>query len=60
MDNKKFKKKNVFHILSERFEADVVEVYNFENSVEQYSSIGGTAKSSVLTQINNFKMKHFF
>lgn len=44
--------------ISPSFEEDVFEVYNFENSVEQYVSIGGTAKSAVLAQINRFKSKH--
>lgn len=44
--------------ISPVFESDVQDVYNFENSVEQYKSIGGTAKSSVMTQINHFKSKH--
>lgn len=48
----------LFSQSSESFEADVVEVYNFENSVEQYSSIGGTAKSSVQSQIKTFVLKY--
>lgn len=44
--------------ISEHFDSDVFDVYNFENSVEQYTSIGGTAKSSVQVQINTFKLKH--
>ncbi len=43
---------------SPNFESDVHEVYNFENSVEQYVSMGGTAKSSVQAQIDHFKRKH--
>ena len=35
-----------------------MEVYNFENSVEQYTSVGGTAKSSVQAQIDHFKGKY--
>ena len=43
--------------ISEHFDSDVKEVYDFEKSVEQYSSIGGTAQSSVLEQIKYFKIK---
>ena len=34
-----------------RFEADVMEVWDYEVSVERKCSIGGTAKSSVAKQI---------
>jgi argininosuccinate lyase len=34
-----------------RFEEDVSKVWDYEVSVERKSSIGGTAKSSVLRQI---------
>lgn len=44
--------------ISINFDSDVMEIYNFENSVEQYASKGGTAKLSVLEQINNFKQKY--
>nr|CAB3223641.1 argininosuccinate lyase-like [Phallusia mammillata] len=37
--------------ISEHFDEDVVGVWNFENSVEQYQAPGGTSKSSVLDQI---------
>lgn len=37
---------------SEDFKEDIFKVWNFESSVEQYSAIGGTAKSCVLEQIN--------
>ncbi|RMZ94024.1 argininosuccinate lyase, partial [Brachionus plicatilis] len=43
--------------ISPFFEKDVVEIYDFEKSVEQYTSIGGTAKNAVLEQINTFKTK---
>lgn len=36
-----------------RFEADVTKVWDYEVSVERKSSIGGTAKSSVLKQIED-------
>ncbi|XP_063002891.1 argininosuccinate lyase [Elgaria multicarinata webbii] len=35
--------------------SDVSQVFNHQNSVEQYSSPGGTAKSSVSTQIEQLK-----
>lgn len=38
-----------------RFEADVMEVWDYEMSVERKNSIGGTAKSSVVKQIENLK-----
>jgi hypothetical protein len=43
---------------SEKFENDVFDIYDFEKSVEQYSSIGGTSKKSVLDQVNHFKSKY--
>ena len=36
-----------------RFEADVMQVWDYEVSVERKNSIGGTAKSSVLKQIED-------
>lgn len=36
-----------------RFEADVMEVWDYEVSVERKNSIGGTAKSSVIKQIKD-------
>ena len=36
-----------------RFEADVLEVWDYEVSVERKNSIGGTAKSSVLKQVDD-------
>lgn len=38
--------------IDSRFEADVMNVWNYEVSVERKSSIGGTAKSSVIRQID--------
>jgi argininosuccinate lyase len=38
-----------------RFEADVMEVWNYEVSVERKSSIGGTAKASVMEQIEKIE-----
>ncbi|XP_017774312.1 PREDICTED: argininosuccinate lyase [Nicrophorus vespilloides] len=37
--------------ISKHFDADVAKVWNYVNSVEQYEAIGGTAKNSVLQQI---------
>ncbi len=39
--------------IDSRFEADVTKVWDYEVSVERKSSIGGTAKSSVLKQIED-------
>ncbi|XP_041456886.1 argininosuccinate lyase-like isoform X2 [Lytechinus variegatus] len=38
------------------FEEDVVHVFDYENSVEQYSSSGGTSKQCVLTQASQLEM----
>ena len=42
-----------FQAIDSRFEADVMKVWDYEMSVERKSSIGGTAKSSVLKQIDD-------
>lgn len=39
--------------IDSRFEPDVMEVWNYEVSVERKNSIGGTAKSSCIQQIDN-------
>ncbi len=39
--------------IDSRFEADVTKVWDYEVSVERKSSLGGTAKSSVLKQIED-------
>jgi len=39
--------------IDSRFEADVMEVWDYEASVERKSSIGGTAKASVQKQIDD-------
>jgi argininosuccinate lyase len=39
--------------IDSRFEADVTEVWNYEVSVERKCSTGGTAKESVLKQIDD-------
>ena len=36
---------------SNSFEDDVTEVWQYESSVEQYQSLGGTSKSAVLNQV---------
>ncbi|RVD88576.1 uncharacterized protein DFL_002756 [Arthrobotrys flagrans] len=41
----------VLQSIDQRFEEDVLEVFDFERSVELRSSIGGTCKASVLKQI---------
>ena len=37
-------------LFSPAFEEDVQQVWNYENSVEQYQATGGTCKQSVLDQ----------
>jgi argininosuccinate lyase len=39
--------------IDERFEEDVMKVWDYEASVERKSSIGGTCKKSVLKQIDD-------
>jgi argininosuccinate lyase len=39
--------------IDSRFDADVAKVWDYEVSVERKSSIGGTAKASVLKQIED-------
>ncbi|XP_060528402.1 argininosuccinate lyase [Cylas formicarius] len=41
--------------ISIHFDVDIGKVWNYENSVEQYQTIGGTSKSSVLRQIASLK-----
>ncbi|KAL2094602.1 hypothetical protein ACEWY4_009321 [Coilia grayii] len=43
------------HTASPLFESDVSSVWDYSSSVEQYSAMGGTAKSSVLAQIDHMK-----
>lgn len=37
--------------ISEKFSSDISELWNYERSVEQYNCIGGTSKSSIMSQI---------
>ena len=37
--------------VSDKFDGDFVDIWNYDKSVDQYSSIGGTSKSAVLAQI---------
>ncbi|XP_055710154.1 argininosuccinate lyase [Phlebotomus papatasi] len=39
-------------IINPAFEEDILRIWDFENSVEQYSSVGGTSKKSVESQIS--------
>ena len=39
--------------IDSRFEEDVTKVWDYEVSVERKSSIGGTAKASVMKQIDD-------
>nr|1DCN_A Chain A, DELTA 2 CRYSTALLIN [Anas platyrhynchos]1DCN_B Chain B, DELTA 2 CRYSTALLIN [Anas platyrhynchos]1DCN_C Chain C, DELTA 2 CRYSTALLIN [Anas platyrhynchos]1DCN_D Chain D, DELTA 2 CRYSTALLIN [Anas platyrhynchos] len=41
--------------ISPQFSSDVSQVFNFVNSVEQYTALAGTAKSSVTTQIEQLR-----
>lgn len=41
--------------ISPLFESDVSQVWNYTNSVEQYTAAGGTAKSSVNSQIEQLR-----
>lgn len=41
--------------ISNKFGDDVTSVWDFENSVEQYTSTGGTAKASVSQQIKHME-----
>lgn len=41
--------------VSPTFESDITSVWDYENSVEQYTSTGGTSKSSVLQQIKELE-----
>lgn len=41
--------------ISDQIQEDVLQLWNYETSVEQYSAVGGTSKSSVLEQINTLK-----
>lgn len=42
-----------FKSIDERFEDDVFETFNFEQSVERRTATGGTAKSAVLKQLSS-------
>lgn len=44
-----------FKEIDSRFEQDVMEVFDFESSVERRTAIGGTAKSAVLKQLASLK-----
>lgn len=41
--------------IDENFDEDVATLWNYESSVEQYQVVGGTAKSSVLRQIDELR-----
>lgn len=41
--------------IDSRFGDDILNVWNYENSVERKSSIGGTSKSAVLQQIEKIR-----
>ncbi|KAK1121317.1 hypothetical protein K0M31_010617 [Melipona bicolor] len=41
--------------VSEKFEEDVMQLWNFFNSVEQYNVTGGTSTSAIIEQISNLR-----
>lgn len=43
-------------LFSNNFDNDFEKIWNYENSIEQYDTIGGTAKSSVKEQIRNLEV----
>ncbi|XP_055685369.1 argininosuccinate lyase [Lutzomyia longipalpis] len=45
----------VFKKINPAFGEDVAKIWNFENSVEQYSSFGGTSRQSVEAQLTNLE-----
>ena len=50
----------IYLFKSPSFEEDVKDCWNFEKSVEQYKSIGGTALIAVTEQIKRFKLKYLY
>jgi len=44
-----------FQKIDSRFEKDILTCFDYEHSVEMHSAIGGTAKASVLQQIEILK-----
>ena len=43
---------------SDEFDSDVKNLYDFERSIEQYTSTGGTARMAILSQLSHFKSKY--
>jgi hypothetical protein len=41
-----------YTLFSEKFEEDVLKVWNYKHSVEQYHTAGGTSTSSIMHQIH--------
>lgn len=41
--------------ISPHFTEDIMSIWNYENSVEQYTSVGGTSKHAVMKQIEEVK-----
>lgn len=46
----------MYIIFSEHFEEDVSSLWNYEHSVEQYQSFGGTARLNVEIQIQQLEL----
>lgn len=60
MESSKIVKDNLFYVnkyfnFSPNFGLDIGKVWNYENSVEQYQAIGGTAKNNILNQIRQLE-----
>ncbi|KRT84166.1 hypothetical protein AMK59_1364 [Oryctes borbonicus] len=45
----------VLQSISKHFKEDITEIWNYENSIEQYQTMGGTSRSNVMTQIDLLK-----
>lgn len=48
-------KKTINFYFSNNFDVDFLKIWDYENSIEQYDIIGGTAKSRVLEQIKSLQ-----
>ncbi|KAK9720580.1 Argininosuccinate lyase C-terminal [Popillia japonica] len=48
--------------INEKFQVDVEDVWNYETSIEQYQTIGGTSRNSVIAQLDilrNWLSEHY-
>ncbi|GJQ71237.1 hypothetical protein Trydic_g10979 [Trypoxylus dichotomus] len=46
---------DILQSINVNFKKDVVKIWDYENSIEQYQTIGGTSRSNVMTQIDLLK-----